>query len=334
MAAMEQEIEYTCVANGDLAKQLVREKSMRQRSVDAIAERLKKLEQDLEKAIEAQYDAEEELQEFKKEGRERIAIREEGGRGKPVSDKFVRHARTLLSTEGSARSTLEQLRLNAAFFLSEKEYALFMADVPSLRWFQYHREGLGLESYLYTLMRIAKCERVLQWGFDETSLDGVATLNQWVRIEEAGDVHVLTLKCAGLLTGGTALKVGQHVKVFWQRGQEAMNMLRELLGEEADMYIPLVNGGINLSKLCGVMHDTCHSANAIARTVRVLRDESGSELYGEEEWRRMLGEHEREWLDFLCGNHSRNLHFDAFLRLFAGYIKASVTLTLHMDDNT
>ncbi len=100
-----------------------------------------------------------------------------------------------------------------------------------------------------------------------------------------------------------------------------MTMLREVMGEEADTYIPLVNGGINLSKLCGIMHDTCHSANAIARRVRVLRDESGSELYGEEEWGRMLGEHEHEWQDFLCGNHSRNLHFDAFLRLFKVHIK-------------
>ena len=242
-----------------------------------------------------------------------------------MTDKFVRHARTLLSTGGSARSTLEQLHLNAGFFLSEKEYAMFIGEVPSLRWFQYHREGLGLESYLYTLMRIAKCERVLQWGFDETSLDGIGTLNQWVRIEEAGDVHVLTLECAGLLSGGTASKVGEHVKVFWERGRVAMSMLRELLGDAADTYVPLVNGGITLSKLCGVMHDTCNSANKIARTVRVLRDESGTELYGEEEWRRMLGDHEREWLDFLCGNHSRNLHFDAFLRLFQAYIKASAS---------
>jgi hypothetical protein len=281
-------------------------------------------------AIEAQYDAEDALKDFILEGQARIAIREFGGKGKPVSDKFVRHARTLLSTGGSARSTLEQLHLNASFFLSEKEYAIFITEVPTLRWFQYHREGLGLESYLYTLMRIAKCERVLQWGFDETSLDGIGTLNQWVRIEEAGDVHVLTLECAGLLQGGTACKVGEHVKVFWQRGQVAMTMLRELLGAEADTYVPLVNGGITLSKLCGVMHDTCNSANKIARTIRVLRDESGSELYGEDEWRRMLGEHEREWLDFLCGNHSRNLHFDAFLRLFEAYIKASWTLFVKM----
>ncbi len=78
-------------------------------------------------------------------------------------------------------------------------------------------------------MRIAKCERVLQWGFDETSLDGIGTLNQWVRIEEQGEMHVLTLECAGLLTGDTALKVGEHVKVFWQRGQQAMTMLREVM---------------------------------------------------------------------------------------------------------
>ncbi len=57
-----------------------------------------------------------------------------------------------------------------------------------------------------------------------------------------------------------------------------MSMLRELLGDAADTYVPLVNGGITLSKLCGVIHDTCNSANKIARTVRVLRDESGTEL--------------------------------------------------------
>ncbi len=240
-----------------------------------------------------------------------------------MSDRFVRHARTLLSTGGSARSTLEQLHLNAGFFLTAEEYNVFMKDVPSLRWFQFHREGLGLESYLYTLIRIAKCERILQWGFDETSLDGVSTMNQWVRIEEGGDLHVLTLECAGLLTAGTARKVGEHVRVFWERGKQAITMLREQLGAEADTYAPLVNGGVNLSKLCGVMHDTCHAANAIARTVRVLRDNSGRALYGAEEWGRMAEAHEREWLDYLCGNHSRNLHFDAYLRLFSTYIKAS-----------
>jgi hypothetical protein len=49
---------------------------MRQRCVDTSAERLKKIEQDLNKAIEAQYDAEDALNEFIKEDRECIAIRE------------------------------------------------------------------------------------------------------------------------------------------------------------------------------------------------------------------------------------------------------------------
>jgi hypothetical protein len=94
------------VANGTLAKQLAREKVLRQRSVDTSAKKYKHMEQDLEKAIEAQDNAEEALKEFINEGRERIAIRV-----RAWNDKFVRHARTLLSTGGSAKSTLERKRV-------------------------------------------------------------------------------------------------------------------------------------------------------------------------------------------------------------------------------
>jgi hypothetical protein len=149
----------------------------------------------------------------------------------------------------------------------------------------------------------------------------VATLNQWVRLEEGGELHVVTLECAGLLSGSTTKKVAEHVRVFWERGQQAMAMLREELGAEADTYAPCVNGGVSLSKLCGVMHDTCNSANSIARAVRVLRDDSGRDLYSEAEWQLMLQDHEREWVDFLCGNHSRNLHIDAYARNFESYVK-------------
>ncbi len=77
---------------------------------------------------------------------------------------------------------------------------------------------------------------------------------------------------------------------------------------------------ISLSKLGGVMHDTCNCANAIARRVRVLRDESGKDLYGEEKWKR-LSKEEHVWCDYFCGNHSRNVQFDAFSRLYESYIK-------------
>jgi hypothetical protein len=101
---------------------------MRQRSIDASEERFKKQEWDLEKAFQLQEEAQEALAEYKQLAEQRRAIRDAFGRGNAVSDRFVRHARTLLSTGGSARSTLEQLHLNAGFFLSAEEYDVFIKD--------------------------------------------------------------------------------------------------------------------------------------------------------------------------------------------------------------
>jgi hypothetical protein len=134
----------------------------------------------------------------------------EGKRGKPVGFHFVRHCGTLLATGGSANSVREQVLVNAGFFLSGEDHNKFKDAVPSLRWFQYQREGMGLESLLYTLIRLAACERVEQWGFDETSLNGVATLNQWCRVQVDGALVVITLECAGLLPGSSSARVAEH----------------------------------------------------------------------------------------------------------------------------
>ena len=219
-------------------------------------------------------------------------------RGKPLKDYFVRHCRCLLATGSSARSVREQLFLNGAFFLGEEQYTAFRDAMPQLDWFNTQREGMGYESILYSFVAIAKCDSVLQWGFDETGLNGVPTLNQWCRIQEGDTSRTVTIECAGLLTGSTATRVAQHVKLLWQRGQEAVNMLRQEMGDEADLLVPLVNGGVTMAKLRGVMHDTCNSANLIAKKVRIIRDEAGEELYGKEEWLNMqeLG---RGWQDFL-----------------------------------
>jgi hypothetical protein len=84
--------------------------------------------------------------------------------------------------------------------------------------------------------------------------------------------------------------------------------------------VPLVNGGVSITKLRGAMHDTCNSANLIAKKVRIMRDDAGKDMYGQEEWAAMQ-ESGSGWQDFLCGNHSRNLHFDAFNRHYTQYIK-------------
>ena len=190
--------------------------------------------------------------------------------------------------------------LNAAFFLGEEAYKKFIEEIPSLRFFQLQREGMGNESLIYTFMVIARCDKVYQWGFDETSLNGIATLNQWCRIREGNEYRNVTIECAGnpnpnpnpdphsnsnphpfpnpkpnrnpiiivgLLPGGTSDKVAEHVKVTWERGKRAIDILRAELGAEVDELVPLINGGVTLTKACGAMHDTCNTANLTATKV-------------------------------------------------------------------
>jgi hypothetical protein len=76
-------------------------------------------------------------------------------------------------------------------------------------------------------MRIAACEKIQQWGFDETALDGHEVINQWamlvdVRIgeqDEEGGTTVVTLECAGVLPCSLADDVVDHIEKFWERGQ-------------------------------------------------------------------------------------------------------------------
>jgi hypothetical protein len=154
----------------------------------------------LQVAEEAAAQKAEEAHDRLQEARGRLEIRE-GTRGHPLGHNFVHHCRTLLATGASARATRDQLLLNGRFFLRDKDYTYFMDQMPEVRWFQFQREGTGLESMVLTFMRLAKAERVHQWGFDETSLDGVPTLNQWCRIVEENETITLTIECAGLLPG-------------------------------------------------------------------------------------------------------------------------------------
>ena len=109
--------------------------------------------------------------------------------------------------------------VNAKLFLAEDRYIEFEREVPSERWFRYQRKGLGYEAWLYAMLRVAKCEEVLQWGFDETSLDGTPTLNQWVLVQEGGESpSVITIECCGLLVGSTSEEIAAHIRASWLTG--------------------------------------------------------------------------------------------------------------------
>jgi hypothetical protein len=106
----------------------------------------------------------------------------QGNVNKGMSHQFEEHVRCLLATGTTARQTREGLLLTARQFLTGDECAQYQAELPGPEWFAKQREALGVESYLYTFMRIAGCEVIQQWGFDETKIDGHDTFNQWAML--------------------------------------------------------------------------------------------------------------------------------------------------------
>jgi hypothetical protein len=242
-------------------------------------------------------------------------------RNKGITKEFEEHVRCASATGATARQIQDMQLLDAGCFLEPEQATAFAATLPQMRWFQAQREGLGLESYLYGFMRIAGASRIIQWGFDETTLDGVSCLNQWAMVEfgleEAGGggetgqgVTIVTLECGGVLPGGTAQEVVEHIEKSWERGQAAVEALRaELQMEDRDMLCPLVAGGVNLHKLFGVMHDTCHCANLVATLIVQLQERKKREFLSEEVWE-LTCPKSRAMFDFLCGNHTRNLPID------------------------
>ena len=91
-----------------------------------------------------------------------------GGAEANQSPEFEFAARTILATGCSARAAKDNLLVGARLFLPADKYALLETEVPGERWFREQRKGLGYESWLHSMIRIAKCESILQWGFDET----------------------------------------------------------------------------------------------------------------------------------------------------------------------
>ncbi len=99
--------------------------------------------------------------------------------------QFEQHVRCALATGATAWQVQDMQLVDATYFLESDEADLFCSALPLMRWFQEQREGLGLESYLYGFMRIAGASRIIQWGFDETTLDDVSCLNQRAMIESS-----------------------------------------------------------------------------------------------------------------------------------------------------
>ncbi len=103
------------------------------------------------------------------------------GKGNGLSVPFEQYVRGILATGCSAKAARGTIAMSANVLLNADDYKK-LNDLP--RWFQSQREGLGNEAWTYAMIRVAGAEKILQWGFDETKLDGVSTMNQWVLLQE------------------------------------------------------------------------------------------------------------------------------------------------------
>jgi hypothetical protein len=121
--------------------------------------------------------------------------------GHPCTCQMERHARSLMAIGISANTAREQFMQDAAFFLSPEQFRPL--EFPDARWHQRQREATGMESWLHAHLKLAKCNTVCQFGFDETEIQGVATMNQWVYIETDGEREMVTLEAGGMLCGST-----------------------------------------------------------------------------------------------------------------------------------
>jgi hypothetical protein len=225
----------------------------------------------------------------------------------------------------SAKAARDQLLHSARVYLREESFGVYSQLVPNLRWFQAQREALGNEAWLYSMIELCRAKECLQHGFDETSIDGNPTLNQWVLLESEPGVppRVVTIQCAGLLVGSKANEISAYIEEAWELGQRAIAMLREDLAHEADNLVPLINGGVLLHKLRGIMHDTCATANLTAVLMKEKRDVSGQLHFGYDNWE-ARAEHNKPWFEFLCANHVRNLPIDQFNREVEEYLKTDL----------
>jgi hypothetical protein len=125
-------------------------------------------------------------------------------------------------------------------------------------------------------------------------------------------VTIVTLECAGIVPGSTADEIVVHIEKAWERVQAAVEALRtELIIEDTDVFCPLVQGGVNLHKLYGVMHDACHCTNLVACLIVQLQERKKRVFLSEDVWE-LTSPESRAMFNFLCGNHTKNLPIDRF----------------------
>jgi hypothetical protein len=156
--------------------------------------------------------------------------------------------------------------INAKHFLGEAVAAKL--EMPEADWFKKQREGLGVESWLHGMIKVAGADQIIQHGCDETGIYGQGTYNQWVAIKTDGQLDIIVIEAGAILVDGTAKGCADHIKESFGRGQRATLEVREKLAEHCgpevcDSLVPLARGGVRLLKIGRTMNDCCPTAEKV-----------------------------------------------------------------------
>jgi hypothetical protein len=142
-----------------------------------------------------------------------------GGRGDPFNNRFEAQIRRQMATGVSAEHYRLLLDLDADLMHGEGTEERKAFVTPRADWFSKQREAVGNTSHVHVTLKIASADFVKQHGYDETGIDRVFTMNQWVLLEKDGGYEIVSLKTGGVLTGGTAQERADHIKKVWPCAQ-------------------------------------------------------------------------------------------------------------------
>jgi hypothetical protein len=95
-----------------------------------------------------------------------------------MSRAYEDYVRSCMATGCSARHIRDIQLLKFDFLVDVNEGTKLKGQVPEINWFAQQREAMGLASYVYSFIAVAGCDEIVQWGFDETTLDSRSCFNQ------------------------------------------------------------------------------------------------------------------------------------------------------------
>lgn len=190
-------------------------------------------------------------------------------------------------------------------------------ETPSRTWFQERRDIGGVQATAYAWVKVWFAIRISQLGFDETKIERVPHVDLWCLVKGPdGQVEKVILSAGTVLAGETADDICRTVFLCFERGAAILGQLGAIAESKGlDIGIPTsIDPRALFHKVRSIMHDTCATANLTATKLRELKETSGRDLFGNEEWEAM-DEGMKGMTDLLCFNHGRNLLVTEYERL-------------------